>query len=563
MYRGENLQIGTYDGKPLMSELSGNVIDVCPVGALTNKVYRFRARPWEMVARASLGYHDALGSNLFLHVRNGEVMRAVPRDNETINECWLSDRDRYAHQGLQAADRARVPMLRDGDAWREAGWDEALARAAEILGENRGDALGVLAHPATSNEEGELLVRLADGLGTGHLDHRIHALDLSDAAVAEPFAASVADIERADAIIVVGSDLREEVPLLAARLRKAAKHGVPVHAVNPVDVDFAMPLASRRLVAPSALAATLDGRDVREALAGRAQAVLLLGALAENGAHAAAIRAAARRLAADTGARICRIPSGANAVGLARAGLLPTGLDARAMLAAPRRAYLLHGIEPGLDFADPALAARALGGGRVVALSAFACASTRALAEVILPIALLPEMDARLTNLDGHVQGTQAAAALPGDARPGWRVLRALGAQLAVPGFDFTDLDGLRAGMQARAVAAVASMPPVPGEGSFELFVKPGIYRVDAVLRRSPALQSHPLNLAPAIALHPDAAARLGLAEGAILRVRGQTGTAHLPLRLHAGLPVDVAMVEGGHPATAPLTAGRISVEAA
>src|SRR5690606_12317665 len=105
MYRGVFLQIGTYDGNPLMTELSGNVIDVCPVGALTNKVFRFRSRAWEMLAHESIGYHDALGSNLFLHSRRGEVMRAVPRDNEAVNECWLSDRDRYSHQGLAAADR--------------------------------------------------------------------------------------------------------------------------------------------------------------------------------------------------------------------------------------------------------------------------------------------------------------------------------------------------------------------------------------------------------------------------------------------------------------------------
>ncbi|HJW46621.1 MAG TPA: NADH-quinone oxidoreductase subunit NuoG, partial [Lysobacter sp.] len=159
MYRGENLQIGTYDGKPLTTELSGNVIDVCPVGALTNKVFQFKARPWELVARESLGYHDALGSNLFLHVRRGEVLRTVPRDNEAVNECWLSDRDRYSHQGLYAADRATTPLIKDGNDWREASWEEALAKAAKILRDNAADNLGVLVHPATSNEEGALLAR--------------------------------------------------------------------------------------------------------------------------------------------------------------------------------------------------------------------------------------------------------------------------------------------------------------------------------------------------------------------------------------------------------------------
>ncbi|HEU0307492.1 MAG TPA: NADH-quinone oxidoreductase subunit NuoG, partial [Lysobacter sp.] len=249
MYRGENLQIGTYDGKPLTTELSGNVIDVCPVGALTNKVFQFKARPWELVARESLGYHDALGSNLFLHVRRGEVLRTVPRDNEAVNECWLSDRDRYSHQGLYAADRATKPLIKDGSDFREASWEEALARAAKILRDNAADNLGVLVHPATSNEEGALLARLAEALGSGNIDHRITQRDLSDAAIAETFAMPVADISNADAIVIVGSNVRHEVPLLHARVRKAWTRGAKVHVVNPVDFDFTFKTAGNHIVA--------------------------------------------------------------------------------------------------------------------------------------------------------------------------------------------------------------------------------------------------------------------------------------------------------------------------
>ncbi|HSR64026.1 MAG TPA: NADH-quinone oxidoreductase subunit NuoG, partial [Xanthomonadaceae bacterium] len=315
MQRGENLQIGTYDGKPLTTELSGNVIDVCPVGALTNKVFRFRARPWELVAKESLGYHDSLGSNLFLHVRRGDVLRTVPRDNEAVNECWLSDRDRYSHQGLYAEDRALKPMIRVGHSgeasdWREASWDEALARAAQILKDNGADQLGMLVHPATSNEEGALLARLADALGTGNLDHRIAQRDLSDGAVAEAFAMPVADVEQADAIVIVGSQLRFELPLLHARLRKAVKRGARVHVVNPVDFDFAFEVASKRIVPPSQLADALG----QVQLDGASRVALIVGAVAENGAHAAAIRAAARSFAAAHGAASCRIPQGANAL---------------------------------------------------------------------------------------------------------------------------------------------------------------------------------------------------------------------------------------------------------
>ncbi|MFN7136897.1 MAG: NADH-quinone oxidoreductase subunit NuoG, partial [Thermomonas sp.] len=408
MQRGENLQIGTYDGQPLMTELSGNVIDVCPVGALTNKVYRFKARPWELVARPSLGYHDALGSNLFHHVRRGELLRSVPRDNEAVNECWLSDRDRYAHEGLTADDRATVPLLRDGDGFREATWDEALDVAARILREPAGDDLGVLVHPATSNEEGALLARLAGGLGSRHLDHRIGQLDLSDGAAAEAFAMPVAEIEQADAIVIVGSNLRHEVPLLHQRVRKAAKRGARVHVVNPVDFDFTFAVASKHIVPPAQLAATLAGVDLGDA----GNVAVIVGGVAENGPHAAAIRQAAAAFAAARNAKLCRIPQGANALGLARHGVLPAGLDAQAMLRQPRKAYVLYGIEPGLDFADQQAALKALGGARVVAFSQFACTSTRAVADVILPIGALPEIDATLTNLDGRDQQAVAAAKL-------------------------------------------------------------------------------------------------------------------------------------------------------
>ena len=235
--------------------MSGNVIDVCPVGALTNKPFQFKARAWELMARESLGYHDALGSNLFHHVRRGEVLRTVPRDNDAVNECWLSDRDRYSYQGLYAPDRATVPMVREGEVWRETSWDEALARAAKILRENGADQLGMLVHPATSNEEGVLLARLAEALGTGNVDHRISQHDLSDAAVAETFAMRVADIEQADVVVIVGANLRHELPLVNARVRKAWQNGAKVHVVNPVDFDQTFDLAGKHIVAPSQLSA--------------------------------------------------------------------------------------------------------------------------------------------------------------------------------------------------------------------------------------------------------------------------------------------------------------------
>ncbi len=557
MYRGENLQIGTYDGKPLTTELSGNVIDVCPVGALTNKVFQFKARPWELMARESLGYHDALGSNLFLHVRRGEVLRTVPRDNDALNECWLSDRDRYSHQGLYAADRAVRPMVKEGGEWVETSWEQALARAAQILRDNGADRLGMLVHPSTSNEEGALLARLADALGTGNIDHRISQVDLSDAAVAEPFAAPVADIDKASTIVIVGSNIRHELPLLHARIRRAWRNGAKVHVVNPVDFDFTFELAGRHVVAPSRIAETLADSSLRESVAG-GDAIVLVGAIAENGPHAARVRAAARDLAQATGARVCRIPQGANAVGLARHGVLPTSMDAQAMLADPRSAYVLYGIEPGLDFADTARAMAALNGAQVVAFSHFACESTRAVADVILPIGLLPEVDATLTNLEGVDQLAVAGGKLPDAARPGWRVIRALAGELGAAGFEFVDLAGARASIAPRTVRVVAGLAAEAGQGGLEIAMSPAIYRTDAVVRRAAALQSHPLNQAPTAHLNPQDAQALGLEHGAVGRFAVAAGTAKLPVDVSEKVAPGTVYIEGGHGATAPLGAGRI-----
>ena len=551
MQRGENLQIGTYDGKPLTTELSGNVIDVCPVGALTNKVFRFKARPWELTAKASLGYHDALGSNLFHHVRRGEVLRSVPRDNEAVNECWLSDRDRYAHEGLYAEDRATVPLVRDGDGFREASWDEALAAAARILRDNAGDNLGVLVHPATSNEEGALLARLAGALGTGNLDHRIGQLDLSDGAQAQAFAMPVAEIEQADAIVILGSNLRHEVPLLHQRVRKAAKRGAKIHVVNPVDFDFAFTVASSRIVPPAQLAQALAQVDLGDA----SNVALIVGGVAENGAHAAAIRAAANEFANAKNARLCRIPQGANALGLSRHGVLPAARDAQSMLRDPRAAYLVYGLEPGLDFADQHAALKALGSARVVAFSQFACQSTRRVADVILPIGALPEIEATLGNLDGIAQATSAAGKLPGQARPGWRVLRALATELALPGFEFTDLAGLRAGIAPVAMQAASGQPVATGGGGLEVAVSQAIYRGDGVLRRSQALQAHPLTVGARVALNPADAAAAGLAAGAMAKLRNSVGAATLPVVIDDRVAPGCAWIESGYGATAPLAA--------
>lgn len=593
--RGDRTEIGTYIGKTIGSELSGNVIDACPVGALTNKPFRFRARPWELVARASLGYHDALGSNLWLHLRRGEVLRCVPRDNDAINENWLSDRDRYSHAGLAAADRLSVPMIRHGQQWREASWDEALARTAELLKASSGDDLGLLLHPSSSNEEGALLAALARGLDCGNLDHRIAQADLADAPVAQVFQMPLAEIENADVIVLVGCNPRHEAPLLNHRIRKAQRgKGAKVIALNPLDFDFNFELAQRHLLRPSLLpdallalaqgaGATLPGgagtgtdglapeavQGIVTLLREARRGLIVLGEVAATHPQASWLRQAARALAAASGAACNEIPLGANAIGLAQQGVLPRARDAAAMLAQPRKAYLLYGIEPEHDFADTPAALRALSqADSVVAFCAYADETLKRVAQVLLPIGLAPEIDASFTNVDGCLQRTAAAARLPGQVRAGWRVLRALGAQLGLPGFDFVEWEQLHARLQTQTPGAGHGLaqrtPAMPTDAAagLELIATRAIYGVDAVVRRAAPLQAHPLMRGACIGLNPADAEALGLAAGAMAKVDDGRGCATLPVELNARVPQAAAWIEKGYAATAPLagSGARIKV---
>ena len=580
MNRGENLQIGTYIGKTIETELSGNIVDVCPVGALTNKPFQFQARAWELIAKPSIGYHDALGSNLWLHTRRGDVLRTVPRDNEAVNECWLSDRDRYSHQGLYAADRIHAPEVKRNGQWQTTTWEDALQFAGEALKKLPGNELGILVHPASSNEEGDLLMRLARGLGSAHVDHRLRQLDFADNAVAQPFALPVVEVGQVKAALLVGSDLRHEMPLLNHRLHQAVKKGAKVYTVNPASFDFNYKLAGESIVAPQLLvdallalakaAVTLgasapagladainaaqsdDGDTDAIAALKSGKAVVILGEAGVTHPQASWLRALARFIAEATGAGYNELPVGANAMGLVKLGIVPGngGLDAQAMLAQPRKSYVLYGVEPPHDFADGTATLKALRSAeQVVAFSAYASTALREVADVILPIALLPEIDATLVNVDGLAQGVSAGAKAPGQARPGWKVLRALGGALRLAGFEFDDIAGLRDGISERAATSRSGLAArMAASGLTRLATWP-IYRGDAVLRRATALNAHPLNRAPVVRLNAAEAQRLGLADGAQVRI----GDVLLPLVVDVAVPDGAAWIEAAQDLTATL----------
>jgi NADH-quinone oxidoreductase subunit G len=588
MGRGENLEIGTYIGKTIDSELGGNIIDVCPVGALTNKVFRFKARAWELIARESIGYHDALGSNLWLHTRRDEVLRAVPRDNEAINECWLSDRDRYSHQGLYAGDRATKPMVRKDGELVEATWDEAIAFVAQGLKKHGAD-LGALLAPFASCEEGFLLAQIVRALGSDSIDHRLRVADFADRAAGATFEMPLAQIENAQAVLLIGSNPRHDQPLLGHRIRKAWKRGAKVYAVNHLDFDLNFPLAGKAIALPDQLAAELAAlaaaagegglpapaelvsviaaakptdthRSMIKAMRDANASVLVFGDYAGHHTQASLLRALAKYVAQATHSAFNEITDGPNAVGLARVGALPKGdgKDAATMLAQPPKSLLVYHagsqdtssprrfdeVRSNVDFC--------------VYIGAYACNGVKRTAHAVLPVALPPETDGTYVNIDGVVQTAAAGAKPPGGARPGWKVLRALGAALGVAGFDFTDIADVRmliksavetkyTKMQSGKVNTAAGQ--VSGSGLQRISTVP-IYRSDAIVRRAPALQAHPLTGQCAIGLHPQDALALGLAEGARAKVSGGSGEVELPVVITRVVPRGGAWIEKTWPET-------------
>jgi NADH-quinone oxidoreductase subunit G len=353
--RGENVVISTYVEQNIDHELSANIIDLCPVGALNNKPYRYSARAWEMVQRATVAPHDCVGSNLYAHVLRGTVKRIVPRSNEAINESWLADRDRFSYEAIYSADRLAQPRIKESGEWRDIDWEEALEAAAAVLKD--ADTVGLLASPSATVEEGHLLARLAQHLGTSNLDHRIERRDFSDQENDPAFpwlGCSIADIEKQDVIVVIGSHIRQEAPILAHRLRKAALAGASVNFVSSEEHEYFFDVDS--YVSGAGLVQLLSGdaiKPVVEKLKEAQNALVLIGNIAGRHRAFSTVRSLAADIAARTGAKLGTLSPGANSAGLSLAGVLPQkgdGLHAAAMVDSAPEATLLLNVEPDADF---------------------------------------------------------------------------------------------------------------------------------------------------------------------------------------------------------------------
>ncbi|HZZ91708.1 MAG TPA: NADH-quinone oxidoreductase subunit NuoG [Usitatibacter sp.] len=600
--RGEHAEIVSFVGRTVDSELSGNMIDLCPVGALTSKPFRYTARNWELAKRKSISPHDSLNSNLLIQVKVDRVMRTLPLESDQVNECWISDRDRFAYEGLDSNERLLHPMVKRAGQWAEVDWPEALDAAAQglkaIAARHGAQGLGVLLAPDLTLEELHLGARLGRGLGTPNIDHRVRQSDFRVKAQGAPWLGmKVSDLSGLESVLLVGSTIRKEQPLIANRIRQAAKKGTAVHLVHVADDELLMPIAGRAIAKPSELAGTLaavaaavaqaTGKSVRgelkraitdaeraiaASLVARPRGAILLGHYAQQHPDFAVLLAIAQEIGRITGATVGVLPDGGNAVGAHLVGAVPAheGLDARAMFEQPRAGYLVAGVELELDMGPKALAALARSEFAVV-FSAYRNATTDA-AQVMLPITPFTETAGTLVNMEGRVQSFNAVVKPQGDARPLWKVLRMLGAMLEVPGFHPDRIEDVRDAiapdLQAFAQAGLGN-PAADFEwkvrapaATLERIDEFATYGTDPVVRRSLPLQrTADMKAARSARFHPATASSMGIAAGTQVRVRQGAGEAVLPAMLDAAVPQGAVRIARGVPETAALGEGEVAID--
>jgi NADH-quinone oxidoreductase subunit G len=505
--RGENVEISTYVEQNIDHELSANIIDLCPVGALNNKPYRYSARAWEMVQRPTIAPHDCVGSNINMHVLRGTVKRVVPGNNEAINESWISDRDRFSYEAIYSSDRLLTPRIKESGEWRDIDWETALEAAADAL---KGAAsTGLLASPSATVEEGFLLSRLAKHLGTPNIDHRVERRDFSDQDNDPAFpwlGCSIAELEEQDAIFVIGSNIREEAPILAHRIRKAALGGASVSFANSEKYDYFFDIDHYLSGAGLVELLSSDAIDsVIEKLSGADNALVLLGNIAGRHGASSAVRALAAEIAEKTGAKLGTLSPGANSAGLSLAAVLPGegGLHAGSMLDESLDAIVLLGLEPDADVHSTTDAVAKLAKQNfVVALTPFVSDALLEAADLLLPVGTFAETAGTYVNVEGTRQSFSGVANPVGEARPGWKVLRVLGNLVDAEGFDYVSSEDVleQFGAEVGDVAAasyVATGKPAQANGADAPAdeIDTPLYSVDGLVRRAKSLQLTPAAL--------------------------------------------------------------------
>ena len=528
-HRGEHAEIETFVGMSVDSELSGNMIDLCPVGALTSKPFRYSARTWELSRRKSISPHDSTGANLIIQVKNNKVMRVVPLENEDVNECWIADRDRFSYEALNSDERLTSPMLKQGGEWKAVDWQTALEYVAnglkQIKADHGANTIGTLASPHSTLEELYLAAKLMRGLGSENIDYRLRSAEFAPSASIRWLGTSIASLSQLQRVLLVGSNLRKDHPLFAQRIRQSARKGCAVSAINSVaelaTADaWAMPVANSILDAPEAwvqvladvaaaialemgIAAPAAGQvtDAATAMArsllGGERKAILLGNAAAHHANAASLLALANWIGLQTGATVGYLTEAANTVGAQLAGALPgdRGLNAGQMLDGKLKAVLLLNNEPEFDSAAGIKAKASFNAARmVVTLNPFK--ANMSFSDVLLPIAPFTETSGTFVNAEGRVQGFHAVVKPLGETRPAWKVLRVLANLLDLPGFDFesapdvlkqipgadaTYVPADQLGNAGNEAIALSAAGPAPAVAS--------IYQLDGLVRRATSLQ--------------------------------------------------------------------------
>jgi NADH-quinone oxidoreductase subunit G len=521
--RGEHAEIETFLGKTIDSELSGNMIDICPVGALTSKPFRYSARTWELSRRKSVAAHDSSGANLIVQVKNNQVMRVVPLENEDVNECWIADRDRFSYEALNGAERLTQPMLKQGGVWKEVDWQTALEYVANglknIQRDHGANSIGALVSPQSTVEELYLAGALVRGLGSDNIDYRLRNAEFVAAEGVRTLGTSIASLSTLQRVLVVGSNLRKDHPLFALRVRHAVRHGAQLNVITSQAAfshadAWAMPVAQavladasgwaqaladvaaaiaaeKGVAAPVAGNATAQAQAIAKSLLGGERKAVLLGNAAAHHANASSLLALANWIGEQTGATVGYLTESANTVGAQWVGAQPQtgGKNAGQMLAGGLKAALLLNTEPEFDSAAGSAAAQTLGQAEmVVTLSPFK--ANMAFSDVLLPIAPFTETSGSFVNAEGRLQSFHAVVKPLAETRPAWKVLRVLANLLDVPGVSFETSQDVLARATAKPLAAsnatraainLAAAAGTPAVAS--------IYQLDGIVRRAPSLQ--------------------------------------------------------------------------
>ncbi|QBK06002.1 NADH-quinone oxidoreductase subunit G [Hylemonella gracilis] len=521
-HRGEHSEIETFVGKSVDSELSGNMIDICPVGALTSKPFRYSARTWELSRRKSVSPHDSTGANLIVQVKNNQVMRVVPLENDAVNECWIADRDRYSYEALNGPDRLTQPMLKQGGEWKEVDWQTALEYVAtglrDIKAQHGANSIGALVSPHSTLEELFLATNLVRGLGGDSIDHRLRHAEFTKSEGVRHLGLPIAALSQLQRVLVVGSNLRKDHPLFAQRIRQAARHGAQVNTITSAKLykntdAWALPVANavvsdaaqwaqalaavaaavaaeKGVTAPMSAQTTPEATAIAQSLLGGERKAVLLGNAAAHAANASTLLALANWIGAQTGASVGYLTEAANTVGAQWVGAQPqgAGLNAAQILAGQSKAVVLLNVEPEDTVAGP-VAAMGLGKAEmVVTLSPFK--TNLAFSDVLLPIAPFSETSGSFVNAEGRVQSFHAVVKPLGETRPAWKVLRVLGNLLALPGFDFDASQDVLAAATAQpaqlsnATGVAINLSTPAGEP-----VSAAIYQLDGLVRRATSLQ--------------------------------------------------------------------------